>query len=125
MQFQDELTHREIEILELIDKGFSNKGIGEHLILSLHTVKWYIKQIFAKLQVQRRTQAVARAKELGIIGQLIKPASQLPLPLIPLIGRERAIHELTNFLTQGDTRLLTIVGLGGSGKTHIALHLAP
>lgn len=125
MQFQDELTHREIEILELIDKGFSNKEIGEHLILSLHTVKWYIKQIFAKLQVQRRTQAVARAKELGIIGQLIKPASQLPLPLIPLIGRERAIHELTNFLTQGDTRLLTIVGLGGSGKTHIALHLAP
>ncbi len=125
MQFQDKLTYREIEILELIDKGLSNKEIGKHLSLSLHTVKWYIKQIFAKLQVQRRTQAVARAKELGIIGQLIQPVSQVPLPLIPLIGREQAIRDLSHFLTQGDTRLVTIVGLGGAGKTHIALHLVP
>ena len=124
MQYRDELTEREIEILGLIDKGFSNNGISKELTLSLHTVKWYIKQIFAKLQVKRRTQAVARAKDLGIIGQPTLSKNPLPVPLMPMMGRAKEIEELSILLLRDDTRLLSIIGLGGSGKTHLALHLA-
>src|SRR5215467_825118 len=47
----DQLTQREIEILRLMADGLSNQAIAEHLVLSLYTVKWYIKQIFGKLHV--------------------------------------------------------------------------
>ena len=52
---------------ELIQQGHSNQGIGETLFLSLHTVKWHNQNIFDKLDVQRRTEAVARARELKLL----------------------------------------------------------
>lgn len=61
------LTVREIQVLTLIEEGLSNKEICQTLFLALSTVKGYIQNIFAKLGVRRRTEAVARAKELNIL----------------------------------------------------------
>jgi LuxR family maltose regulon positive regulatory protein len=61
------LTERELEVLDLIAEGLSNREIGERLFLALNTVKGYNQRIFNKLQVQRRTEAVARARELGLL----------------------------------------------------------
>ncbi|MDO9193045.1 MAG: LuxR C-terminal-related transcriptional regulator, partial [Undibacterium sp.] len=57
---------RELEILHLMHQGRSNQEISERLFLSLSTVKWHNQNIFGKLQVQRRTEAVARAIELNL-----------------------------------------------------------
>ncbi len=63
----DPLSDRELEILQLIAQGLSNREIGEKLFLALDTVKGHNGRIFAKLAVQRRTEAVARARELGLL----------------------------------------------------------
>jgi LuxR family maltose regulon positive regulatory protein len=61
------LTRRELEVLQLVAQGLSNEKIGERLFLSLSTVKGHNRKIFDKLQVQRRTEAVARARELRLL----------------------------------------------------------
>lgn len=58
---------RELEILRLIQHGHSNQTISQNLFLSLSTVKWHNQNIFAKLGVQRRTEAVARALEMRLL----------------------------------------------------------
>lgn len=63
----DPLSSRELEVLQLIAEGLSNHEIGQRLFLSLNTVKGHNRRIFAKLQVQRRTEAVALARELGLV----------------------------------------------------------
>jgi LuxR family maltose regulon positive regulatory protein len=63
----ESLTRRELEILQLIAKGLSNREIGERLFLSLNTVKGHNQNIFDKLQVHRRTEAVERARQLGLL----------------------------------------------------------
>ncbi len=54
-------------MLRLIAEGLSNREIGERLFLALNTVKGHNQKIFGKLRVQRRTEAVARARELGLL----------------------------------------------------------
>jgi LuxR family maltose regulon positive regulatory protein len=61
------LSQREIEILQLIAQGLSNHEISKRLFLALSTVKGHNRNIFGKLQVQRRTEAIARARELGLL----------------------------------------------------------
>ena len=61
------LSPRELEVLELIAQGLSNREIGQRLFLALSTVKGHNRNIYGKLQVQRRTEAVARARELGLL----------------------------------------------------------
>jgi LuxR family maltose regulon positive regulatory protein len=61
------LSQRELKILHLIAQGLSNREIGERLFLALSTVKGYNQKIFNKLQVQSRTEAIARAHELGLL----------------------------------------------------------
>lgn len=61
------LSARELEILHLIAQGLSNGEISARLFLALSTVKGHARKIFDKLQVQRRTEAVARARELGLL----------------------------------------------------------
>ena len=61
------LSSRELEVLHLIAQGLSNDEIGKRLFLALDTVKGHNRRIFDKLQVQRRTEAVARARELGLL----------------------------------------------------------
>ena len=63
----DPLSDRELEILGLIARGLSNAEIGRRLYLALSTVKGHNLRIFGKLHVQSRTEAVARARELGLL----------------------------------------------------------
>jgi LuxR family maltose regulon positive regulatory protein len=60
-------SQRELEILRLIRDGCSNQSISERLFLSLSTVKWHNQNIFSKLDVERRTEAVARALQLNLL----------------------------------------------------------
>jgi LuxR family maltose regulon positive regulatory protein len=60
------LTKREIQVLQLICEGCSNQQISERLVVTMNTVKKHTSNIYAKLGVKRRTQAVARARELGL-----------------------------------------------------------
>ncbi|MBC3373662.1 helix-turn-helix transcriptional regulator [Pseudomonas sp. SWRI92] len=62
------LSSRERAVLQLIAQGCSNQEISEQLFISLHTVKTHASHINSKLGVERRTQAVARAKALGLLG---------------------------------------------------------
>lgn len=64
----DCLSVRELGVLHLIAQGCSNQEISEQLFISLHTVKTHASHINSKLGVERRTQAVARAKVLGLLG---------------------------------------------------------
>ncbi|HUM69375.1 MAG TPA: LuxR C-terminal-related transcriptional regulator, partial [Chloroflexota bacterium] len=61
------LSDRELEVLRLIAQGLSNQEIGERLFLALDTVKGHNRRIYDKLSVQRRTEAIARARELGLL----------------------------------------------------------
>lgn len=64
----EQLSARELAVLQLIAQGCSNQEISEQLFISLHTVKTHASHINSKLGVERRTQAVARAQELGLLG---------------------------------------------------------
>jgi DNA-binding CsgD family transcriptional regulator len=61
------ITRRELEILELIASGLSNREIAEKLFVSENTVKTHSSRLFDKLSAKRRTQAVQVGKELGLI----------------------------------------------------------
>jgi LuxR family maltose regulon positive regulatory protein len=61
------LSQRELEVLQLIAQGLSNREIGERLFLALDTVKGHNRRIYGKLRVRRRTEAVSRARELGLL----------------------------------------------------------
>ena len=61
------LSEREIEVLQLIAAGLTNQQIAARLYLSLYTVKAHARSIYDKLDAHSRTQATARARELGIL----------------------------------------------------------
>jgi LuxR family maltose regulon positive regulatory protein len=61
------LSERELEILRLIGEGCTNQEIAERLVITLHTVKKHSSNIFGKLGVTNRTQAVAKARRLGLL----------------------------------------------------------
>jgi DNA-binding NarL/FixJ family response regulator len=73
-EFLEELTEREMDVLRLVAKGFTNKAIGVQLSISDRTVQGHLAHIFGKLQAASRTEAVMRAVSLGWlppdIGQL-------------------------------------------------------
>jgi NarL family two-component system response regulator LiaR len=61
------ITRRELEILELIARGLSNREIAEKLFVSESTVKTHSSRVFGKLGARRRTQAVQLGKEFGLL----------------------------------------------------------
>lgn len=121
---QSGLTTREHDILTLLAQNFSDREVAERLFLAYTTVKWYNRQIFNKLGVDNRKQAVERALELKLIEQLT-PVSitreTVPTPLTPFVGRVAELEDLKRFLEHLDTRLITILAPGGMGKTRLAL----
>ncbi|GAK12700.1 response regulator transcription factor [Geomicrobium sp. JCM 19039] len=65
--FIESLTNREIETLMLLNRGYTNKEIAERLYISEGTVKGYNNVIYKKLDVRSRTQAITKAREIGIV----------------------------------------------------------
>jgi ATP/maltotriose-dependent transcriptional regulator MalT len=60
------LTLRELEVLKLIEAGYTNQDIADKLVISIPTVKRHISNIYAKLGVKSRTQAISLGKELRL-----------------------------------------------------------
>lgn len=65
--FRLDISKREMEVLELMAAGLSNQEIADKLFVSLNTVKTHTSNLFLKLEVNRRTQAVQKARQLRII----------------------------------------------------------
>ncbi|MFN2138254.1 MAG: tetratricopeptide repeat protein [Candidatus Promineifilaceae bacterium] len=123
----ESLTPREEEILILLGDGKTNRQIAEELTLALSTVKWYARQIYAKLAVTNRADAVARARSEGLLPAPDEAGSirhNLPLAATPFIGRETELALLAQMIADPQVRLITISGPGGIGKTRLALEAA-
>lgn len=61
------LSKRELEVLELMAQGLSNQEVADQLFVSLNTTKTHISNIYSKLSVKRRTQAIQKARDLALI----------------------------------------------------------
>jgi predicted ATPase/DNA-binding CsgD family transcriptional regulator len=121
------LTDREFEILSYLAERRTNREIADSLVLSLNTVKWYARQIYDKLAVGNRRQAVVRARELGLLssGDSTAPRRHnLPAQLTTFLGRQQTLTEIGRLLSRSRIRLLTVVGPGGIGKTRLAIAAA-
>lgn len=66
-QQQRGISKRELEVLKLMAQGLANQQIADKLFVSLNTVKTHSSNLFSKLEVNRRTQAIQKAKELSLI----------------------------------------------------------
>ena len=125
----DPLTNREEEILRLIVDGLSNQEIARELFLTHGTVKWYASQIYSKLGVSNRPQAIAKTHELNLLEHDVAQPfpteelrSHLPTYLTSFVGRNTEVAEIKQLLQQH--RLVTLSGAGGSGKTRLAVSVA-
>jgi predicted ATPase/DNA-binding CsgD family transcriptional regulator len=123
------LTQRERNILAHLANDRSSQEIAGLETLAHSSVKWYIHQVYAKLRVNRRRDAIVRARELGLLRSA--PAmventppikNNLPRQLTSFIGREEEIKQLTALVRQ--LPLVTLTGSGGTGKTRLALQVA-
>jgi WD40 repeat protein/serine/threonine protein kinase len=134
------LTPREQEVLKLLIEGKSNREIADALVIEVSTVKSYINQLYRKLNVRSRVQAIVKARELDLIvgkpqTQVLSSSSNLPEPENPykglrafqaadaqdFFGREKLIQKLLKRL-HDDTenhRFLVVVGPSGSGKSSV------
>ena len=121
-------TRRELEILQLLNEGLSDKDIAARLFLSVGTVKWHVQNIYSKLGVKRRTQAVKQARDRGLIGSstpVLQPRDErLPLETTSFVDRHVETQQILQILDNPACRLLTLIGSGGIGKTRLALHVA-
>lgn len=124
----DLLNEREKEILQRLSTGLSDQQIADELFLSLHTIKWYNRQIYSKLGVRSRTQAIAHVKDLNALDNSeVMPTRTvsrytLPAQTALFVGRKHEIAEVQQLLRA--SRLLTLTGTGGTGKTQLALRVA-
>jgi predicted ATPase/DNA-binding CsgD family transcriptional regulator len=121
------LSKRELEILALLAENLPDREIADRLIIAHTTVKWYNRQIFNKLGVENRREAIRAAKLLGLLGQGEtdnQPKHTLIAPTTPLVGRQREIAEVAQLLHEQQARLVTILAPGGMGKTRLALAVA-
>ncbi|HLU10634.1 MAG TPA: LuxR C-terminal-related transcriptional regulator [Oceanobacillus sp.] len=121
------LTPRERDILQLMADDLSNAEIAERLVMTAGTVKWYVKQIYSKLDVHTRDEAIARAADLKLTTQpqlALSTPSNLPAPTTSLVGREQEIAAVYQLLLRDDVRLLTLVGTAGIGKTRLSIEAA-
>ena len=126
-QISEPLTKRERDILALLAQHLSDHEIADRLVVSSNTVKWYNRQIYDKLGVANRHQAVERALALELLGK--KPSSaglphNLPAQTTAFIGRTGELKQLARLLAEESNRLITLLAPGGMGKTRLALAAA-
>jgi serine/threonine protein kinase/WD40 repeat protein len=133
------LTPREQEVLQLMINGKSNREIADALVVEVATIKWYNKQIYRKLNVRSRVQAIVKARELELVlgkqnGATVT-TGHLPEPENPykglrafqaadaqdFFGREKLTQKLLSRLQEDVQfkRFLAIVGPSGSGKSSV------
>jgi predicted ATPase/DNA-binding CsgD family transcriptional regulator len=131
------LTRREREVLSLLAQGYSAPEIAQKLTLATSSVKSHIQHLYGKLGVNGKREAVARARELGLlqptsggpagvatpkIGRTPAPTHNLPEQVTRFFGRETEIAQVKQLLVE--QRLVTLTGAGGVGKSRLALHVA-
>lgn len=111
----DPLTDREREILERLSNGLSDQEIANELFLSPNTVRWYNRQIYSKLGVSGRMQAVVQARALGLVNTEVPPAHPLfQSPSQPATSDRQAAEQRVYFTSSFDgTRIaFAIIGDG-------------
>lgn len=110
----EHFNQHEIEILTLIADGLSNREIAQKLYLSPETIKWYNKQIFAKLGVNNRTQAISAAKKIRLIASTYAPSR---------VNREHPTYLASPERMTADQNRYTLgamLGRGGMGTVYQA-----
>lgn len=127
-QLLEPLTEREYDVLQAMAEGLSNQEIANSLHVALATVKWYNAQIYTKLSVNNRNDAVKQARIFGLLERethtLPDVPHNLPQQTTPFIGRYEELSELDTLLNNPSIRLITILAPGGMGKTRLALQAA-
>jgi predicted ATPase/DNA-binding CsgD family transcriptional regulator len=122
------LTTREYDVLRLLSSGLSDREIADSLVLSVGTVKWYNRQIYNKLGVRNRTEAVTQAQQFGLFDDAASPSpvdsptrslNRMPAQVTSFVGRQHELDDLKRLL-QG-SRLITLTGPPGTGKTRLAI----
>jgi len=125
----DEFKDRELEVITLMANGLSNREIADQLFVTVNTVRWYNKQIYSKLGTSRRTEAIALAREMGLIEDddtsdsksISTKLPPLPQTTGPFVGRDDDIKEIVELLENPDIRLVSIIATGGMGKSRLSL----
>lgn len=119
------LTARESQIVKLLMGGLTDREIAAQLVIAYTTVKWYNRQIFNKLGVNSRRDAIERVQEMGLFGATDEGAASirhnLPAQTTPFVGRSKELAQLRHLLDHDTSRLITILAPGGMGKTRLAL----
>ena len=119
-----------MDILHRMAERQSDREIAQEFFLSLNTIKWHNRQIYSKLAVGSRTQAVVKAREHGLLkdrqetsapSAIVQPRHNLPVQITTFIGRQSEIAELTHLLDEA--HLISLTGPGGVGKTRLALQI--
>jgi pimeloyl-ACP methyl ester carboxylesterase/DNA-binding CsgD family transcriptional regulator len=110
----DQLNNREREILRRLSAGLSDQQIADDLFLSLNTVKWYNRQLYGKLRVRNRIQAIAHARALGLLESARLPASPPdPARSASASSRQKANPRISFSRSFDGTRIaLAIAGSG-------------
>ena len=120
------LTPRERDVLRLLAQHLRYRDIAEQLTMALASIKWYTQQIYGKLEVDNRRDAIRRAQELGLLESApaappspdLLPRHNLPRQLTSFIGRAKEIDQVVALVRQNP--LVTLTGSGGVGKTRLA-----
>lgn len=125
------LTHRENDVAVLLIEGLGSGEIAARLNLAPSSVKWYRRRIFHKLGVHTRYDAALRLRQMALHASPIASTDggpdyrgNSPRPLTSFVGRRRELGELVTWLDSGRSRLLTITGTAGTGKSRLALAFA-
>jgi predicted ATPase/DNA-binding CsgD family transcriptional regulator len=127
----DGLSEREVEIVRLLDESLSDREIADRLVMTVNTIKWYNRQIYSKLGVGSRIQAITRARSLGLLdsgeagestSRPTPPRHNLPVETTRFIGRKREVADIRRLVYTA--RLLTLTGPPGTGKTRLSIHVA-
>jgi pimeloyl-ACP methyl ester carboxylesterase/DNA-binding CsgD family transcriptional regulator len=108
----EQLTEREHAILKRLSTGLTDQQIAADLFLSPNTIRWYNRQIYSKLGVTNRTQAIAEARKLGIL-EAVPPLPTQTIPSTPPVERAQ-VNQRVHFTTSFDGTRIAF-GVSGAG----------